>query len=67
MNHNIWLIERMMQERQETVRREAEIRRRLSETRSPRHRNSLKALVGRRLISWGAFLTDEHDRGCVEA
>ena len=26
MNHNFWLIERMMQERQELIRREAEIR-----------------------------------------
>ena len=67
MNHNFWLIERMIEERQETVRREAEIRRRLSEARPPGPRGSLKAVVGRRLVSWGAFLMGERDCGCLEA
>jgi hypothetical protein len=67
MNHNFWLIERMIEERQETVRREAEIRRRLSEARPPKPRGSLKAAVGRRLMSWGALLMGERDCGCLEA
>jgi hypothetical protein len=67
MNHNFWLIERMIQERQETVRREAEIRRRLSEARPPKPRDSLKALIGRRLISWGVILMGERDCGCLDA
>ena len=67
MNHNFWLIERMIAERQETVRREAEIRRRLTEGRPPKPPGSLKVLVGRRLVSWGAFLLGEPERGCQEA
>ena len=57
----------MIDERQETVRREAEIRRRLSEARPPKPRGSLKAAVGRRLMSWGALLMGERDCGCLEA
>jgi len=67
MNHNFWLIERMIEERQETVRREAEIRRRLSEARPPKPRGNLKGSIGRRLISWGALLMGERDCGCLEA
>ena len=67
MNHNFWLIERMIAERQETVRREAEIRRRLSEARPPRPGVSLKTALGRKLVSWGALLMGEQDRGCLEA
>jgi len=67
MNHNFWLIERMMQERQEMIRREAEIRRRSSEAQPPKTRESLRACVGRKLISWGAFLTGERDRDCLES
>lgn len=66
MNHNFWLMERMIEERQESVRREAEIRRRLSEAQPPKTRGSLKAAVGRRLMSWGALLVGERDCGCQE-
>ncbi len=66
MNHNFWLIERMMQEHQETVRREAEIRRRLSEAHAPKPHAGLKAQIGRKLVSWGALLMGERDRGCLE-
>ena len=67
MNHNFWLIQRMMEDRQQTVRREAEIRRRLSEAQPPGPRSNLKERLGRRLVSWGALLMGEHDCGCVEA
>ena len=67
MNHNFWLIERMIQERQDEVRRGAEIRRRLSEARPPRPKAALRTVIGKRLISWGAFLMGERERGCLEA
>jgi hypothetical protein len=67
MNHNFWLIEMMIKERQETIRREAEIRRRITEAHPVRRRSTLKAAIGRRLMSWGALLMGEHNRGCIEA
>ena len=67
MNHNFWLVEMMIKERQETVRREAELRRRIAEAHPARRRRTLKAAMGRKLMSWGAHLTGENSRGCIEA
>ena len=66
MNHNFWLVEMMIKERQESVRREAELRRRVAEAQPQRPRGSLKAAMGRKLMSWGALLTGERERGCLE-
>jgi hypothetical protein len=67
MNHNFWFVQKMMEERQETIRREAEIRRRIAEAMSRIQGSSLKAVLGGKLIAWGLLLRGEREHDCVEA